>query len=149
MLCFPGTKGPDVSWVNTWLYCESRKVFNPFSGKHSKQVAYGYHMRKTSCFLVPSDNSFRANHPVFPESSPSFAIMLISSCVYYFLWSRPGRGRQSCSRRGHSLTGICALFWILLLPEILVGEGAHEKYWRLDAERKIELPHKPAGNHRA
>lgn len=51
VLCFPRTKGPDVSWVDKRHYFNSGKVFNPFSGKHSKQVAYGYHHGKNKLFF--------------------------------------------------------------------------------------------------
>lgn len=67
-------------------------------------------MGKTSCFFIPFGNLFWPNHPVFPESNRSFAIVLISSCVWYFLWFlSPGLGGQSCFRRGQSPTGIFIL----------------------------------------
>lgn len=97
-------------------------------------------MRKTSYFFTLSGNLFWPNHLVFPESSCSFAIMLISSCVYYFLWLlSPGLGGLSCFGRGRSLTGMFTLSLDTFVTEILVGEGASEKCCKVCGEKNREL----------
>lgn len=79
---------------------------------------------------------------------------LLQSCWFHpvFIifsgWDLAWEGRLVLGEDTHSQESVLC-FWILLLPEILVSEGAREKYRKLYGKRKIELPHKPAGNHRA